>query len=85
MGTERERIVEALQKGGVESIFPVRGMEEAVLKASREARPGETVLLSPACTSWDAYPNYKERGRHFQRLVRSIQGGDGVANTQAPA
>ena len=85
MGTERERIVEALQKGGVESIFPVRDMEEAVLKASREARPGETVLLSPACTSWDAYPNYKERGRHFQRLVRSIQGGDGIADTQAPA
>ena len=85
MGTERERIVEALQQGGVERILPARDMEEAVLQAFQEARPGETVLLSPACTSWDAYPNYKERGRHFQRLVRSIQGGDGIADTQAPA
>lgn len=84
MGTERERIVEALKLGGVERILSVRDMEEAVLQASREARPGETVLLSPACTSWDAYPNYKERGLHFRRLVRSIQGGDEIGNTQAP-
>jgi len=31
------------------------------------------VLLSPACTSWDMYPNYKKRGEHFQQLVLALE------------
>lgn len=74
LGTEREKIVKALEKEGFEGIIQVGCMEEAVEKAHKEARAGETVLLSPACTSWDAYPNYKERGKHFQRIARAIGG-----------
>jgi len=81
MGTEREKIQEALQKAGFKGVIPVRDMEEAVERAHREALAGETVLLSPACTSWDAYPNYKERGKHFQRLVHAIQGGEALGNS----
>ncbi len=80
LGAEREKIVEALQREQFEGIIPVGDMEEAVEKARREARPGETVLLSPACTSWDAYPNYKERGNHFQSLVHAMLGGETVGD-----
>lgn len=78
MGTEREKICDALKDAGFEGIRKVRDMEEAVATAYREALAGETVLLSPACTSWDAYPNYKERGKHFQRLVLGIREGEGL-------
>jgi UDP-N-acetylmuramoylalanine--D-glutamate ligase len=45
-------------------------MGEAVARAARLARPGDTVLLSPACASFDQYRNFEERGRHFAALAR---------------
>ena len=44
-------------------------MEEAVELAASLALPGDTVLLSPACTSYDWYANYGERGRDFIGIV----------------
>jgi len=44
-------------------------MEEAVAAASGAARPGDVVLLSPACTSYDAYDNFEQRGDHFREIV----------------
>ena len=44
----------------------------AVGAASRAARPGEVVLLSPACASYDQYPDYEARGEHFRGLVREL-------------
>lgn len=85
LGEEREKIVEALRRSGFQGVIPVEGMEEAVQRAYGEALPGETVLLSPACTSWDSYPNYKERGKHFQKLVRMIQGGKRLGDSQEKA
>jgi UDP-N-acetylmuramoylalanine--D-glutamate ligase len=47
-------------------------MEEAVAAAAREARPGDTVLLSPACASLDMFRDYGHRGDAFAAAVRSL-------------
>ncbi len=47
-------------------------LETAVMVAARGAAPGDVVLLSPACASWDQYRDYVERGEHFLRLVNEL-------------
>jgi UDP-N-acetylmuramoylalanine--D-glutamate ligase len=54
------------------ALASARDLEEAVAAAWRLARPGDVVLLSPACTSFDAYENFEERGRHFRALVQAL-------------
>ena len=51
----------------------VETLAEAVAAARAMAEPGDVVLLSPACTSFDAYRNFEERGDEFRRLVRGMQ------------
>ena len=56
----------------------VETLDEAVTAAAHLAWPGDTVLLSPAGTSFDAYPNFERRGEHFRRLVEALSAaGDG--------
>ena len=53
--------------------FPVHrcgDLEHAVAAARAAARSGEVILLSPACTSWDQYPDFEARGDHFRRLAQ---------------
>lgn len=50
----------------------VTTLAEAVREARELAEPGDVVLLSPACTSFDAYANFEQRGEEFRRLVREL-------------
>jgi UDP-N-acetylmuramoylalanine--D-glutamate ligase len=58
------------QKLGIARILRASGFPDAVGKAIGEARAGDVVLLSPACTSWDMFKSYEERGELFKELVR---------------
>jgi UDP-N-acetylmuramoylalanine--D-glutamate ligase len=49
-------------------------LETAVELADREAEPGERVLLSPGCASFDQFDNYAHRGDRFKELVRELAG-----------
>ncbi|MDR1314955.1 MAG: UDP-N-acetylmuramoyl-L-alanine--D-glutamate ligase [Deltaproteobacteria bacterium] len=68
MGEAKERLKSSLR--GMASMTSVNSMEDAVKVASERAQPGDTVLLSPACASFDMFSGYKERGDVFQREVR---------------
>jgi len=49
-------------------------LERAVAEAAATAQPGEIVLLSPACASYDQFRDYEQRGEEFRRLVQNLQG-----------
>ncbi len=55
----------------------VATLAEAVRAAREMAEPGSVVLLSPACTSFDAYANFEQRGEEFRRLVHTLSGEEG--------
>jgi len=47
-------------------------LERAVARAAELARPGDSVLLSPACASYDQFKSYEERGQRFRALVEAL-------------
>jgi UDP-N-acetylmuramoylalanine--D-glutamate ligase len=71
IGEAAEAIAGALAGTGVE-VVRSGDLERAVAEASRRAQPGDTVLLAPACASFDQYRDYEERGEHFRALVRAL-------------
>ncbi|WBW49270.1 UDP-N-acetylmuramoyl-L-alanine--D-glutamate ligase [Peptoniphilus equinus] len=48
-------------------------LEDAVLAAYHNSEAGDSILLSPACASWDMYESYEVRGRHFKRVVNNLE------------
>jgi UDP-N-acetylmuramoylalanine--D-glutamate ligase len=63
----------ARQLEGALSCHDIGTLARAVEFARREARPGDTVLLAPACASFDQFSNYGHRGRVFKELVHSLE------------
>jgi UDP-N-acetylmuramoylalanine--D-glutamate ligase len=63
---------------GVRPVTRAGSMQEAVRAAADLARPGDAVLLSPGCASFDWYGSYGERGDDFARAVREVAGGSEV-------
>ena len=53
-------------------IYIVNSMEEAVLKAKEVAESGDIITLSPACASFDMYPNFEIRGRAYKDIVNGL-------------
>ncbi len=70
IGAAAGRIAEALE--GSCPIVPAGDLEKAVGWAAENASTGNTVLLSPACASFDQYRNFEHRGEHFETLVRAL-------------
>ena len=71
LGVDNTKIIEAF-KDIVPVIVEARSAKEAVQKAYELANPEETVLLSPACASFDLFENYEDRGRQFKQAVREL-------------
>lgn len=65
MGETQSKLFETARKAGVETIYKVDSMEEAVLNAFLASDRGDSILLSPACASWDQYANFEIRGTAF--------------------
>jgi len=73
LGSEKEKILSSLFENGMRDITVVNTLPEAVAEAGRIAAPGDIVLLSPACTSWDQYESYEKRGEHFRSSVINLR------------
>ena len=70
IGEAKERMFSAL--GGLTESAKLGSLEEAVRWARSKARPGGIVLLSPACSSYDMFANYQERGKRFKEIVHGL-------------
>jgi len=77
IGEARDRV-----RGALAAEVPVEAcgsLGEAVERARALAEPGDTVLLAPACSSFDMFRDYAERGRRFKEEVRRLKGTEGSA------
>jgi UDP-N-acetylmuramoylalanine--D-glutamate ligase len=71
IGDSADEIAEALAAAGVRFTYS-QNLEQAVADAYRDAEPGEVVLLSPACASYDQFRDFEERGQRFRELVEAL-------------
>lgn len=71
VGAAAEKIEAQLR--GVVPIVPAGTLDRAVRLAFEQARSGDTVLLAPACASFDQFENFEHRGRVFKQLVRELE------------
>lgn len=74
IGETKEQIAMECKAVGYDTYALFNTLEEAVLAAYQESQPGECVLLSPACASWDMFESYEQRGRLFKDLVKQLEG-----------
>lgn len=73
LGQTKEKIAACARKHGFTNIIMADSLEETVQICAGKARPGDAVLLSPACASWGMFPNYEVRGNLFKELVNQLE------------
>jgi UDP-N-acetylmuramoylalanine--D-glutamate ligase len=73
IGAAQDELAAALDRAGA-GYTRSGALEPAVRAAAAAARPGDIVLLSPACASFDQYENFERRGEDFRRIVRTLEG-----------
>ncbi len=73
LGKTATKIKEAAEKAGFTNSIILKDMETCVREAYRIAKPGDVVLLSPACASWDMYTSFEQRGEHFKSCVSALE------------
>ena len=71
IGSAAQRVASALE--GTTDVVLAGDMQHAIEWARANAKEGDTVLLSPACASFDQYRNFEHRGEHFEELVRGLR------------
>jgi len=76
IGSAAEKIMRQL--AGVTSVRPCGTLAAAIGEAYIDAKPGETVLLAPACASFDQFTSYEHRGRVFKQLVQELAKDNGT-------
>ncbi|MGN6254087.1 MAG: glutamate ligase domain-containing protein, partial [Solirubrobacterales bacterium] len=75
IGATTERMARELapvSEAGIE-LHRCADLADAVRRAAAAARPGEAVLLSPACASFDAFDNFEARGERFREIVGGLE------------
>lgn len=73
LGQTREKIAACAKAHGIANIIMADTFEEAFDICVKQARPGDAVLLSPACASWGMFPNYEKRGELFKEIVYGLK------------
>ncbi len=73
MGATAAKIKLTAERMGYTHTIIMKDMEDCVREAARLAVPGDCVLLSPACASWDMYDNFEQRGDHFKDCVERLR------------
>ncbi|NEU29467.1 UDP-N-acetylmuramoyl-L-alanine--D-glutamate ligase [bacterium LRH843] len=72
-GQSKEKLSRVAREAGVKSIVSAEWMEDAVRLAFSKSRPGDVILLSPACASWDQYKTFEERGERFINEIEQLK------------
>ncbi len=71
LGLHNEKLHDFFDKFGL-PVADVQSMKDAVAAATKKAKPGETVLLSPCCASFDLFKSYEDRGDQFKECVKNL-------------
>lgn len=74
VGETAEKVADAGRLAGIQDIEFTDNCETAVPIAWQHSQAGDIIMLSPACASWDQYPNFEVRGDRFIKAIEQLTG-----------